>query len=86
MNLVVDIGNSFIKLAVFENGKTLVDQVTGPNSFLRIVKELFEIYPKINNAIISSVGELKNKEVEILSLFCRVHVLSHESKIPFKNR
>lgn len=85
MNLVVDVGNTLIKLAVFENGKLLIDQPVQSNSFLGKVKELFEIYPKINRAIVSSVGDMAQKEVKVLSLFCAVHELSHASKMPFKN-
>ncbi|WP_136465912.1 type III pantothenate kinase [Flagellimonas onchidii] len=85
MNLVIDIGNTLIKYAVFENGKMLFDQSSESRLFLSKVKELFELYPKIDYAIISSVGPLENRERDIVSLFCKVHVLSGDSKIPFKN-
>ena len=85
MNLVIDIGNTMVKYAVFENGTVLFDQATESSIFLSKVKELFELYPKIEHALISSVGPLERKERDIVSLFCKVHVLSHESKIPFKN-
>ncbi len=53
--------------------------------FFSKIKELFEQYPKINNALIASVGDLQGKEREIVSLFCKVHMLSSASKVPFKN-
>ena len=84
MNLVVDIGNTRIKLAVFENQKLVIDEKIASGIFLSKVKELFETFPKIDNAIISSVKKL-DKEVEVLSLFCKVHVLTNNSKTPFKN-
>ncbi len=86
MNLVVDVGNTSIKLAVFDNGRMVIDQITDAASFLRKIKELFGIYPRINNAIVSSVGKLTHKEIKVLSLFCKVHRLGPDSKIPFKNR
>ncbi len=85
MNLVIDIGNTLIKYAVFENGRLIYDQSSESGLFLSKVKELFERYPKINHALISSVGKLDRKERDIVALFCRVHVLSHDSKVPFKN-
>lgn len=85
MNLVVDIGNSRVKYAVFEKNKMVIDQYSETALFLTMVKEIFEVYPKIGHAIISSVGAYPKKEYEVLSLFCKVHLLSHESKIPFKN-
>ncbi|MEO0570251.1 MAG: type III pantothenate kinase [Bacteroidota bacterium] len=85
MNLVVDIGNTLVKYAVFDKRKLLMDQSSEHGQYVEKVKELFEIYPKITDAIISSVGDLDKKQFEILSLFCKVHVLSHTSKVPFKN-
>ncbi len=85
MNLVVDIGNTLVKYAVFDRQKLVVDQSSEPKLFLSKIKELFEVYPKITNAILSSVGQLDKKQLDVLSLFCRVHVLTNSSKVPFKN-
>lgn len=85
MNLVIDIGNSLTKYAVFENRRLLHLETSDSNLFLSKIKDVFENYPKIEYALISSVGKLENKEKEVLALFCKVHVLSHTSKVPFKN-
>ncbi|WP_435623533.1 type III pantothenate kinase [Flagellimonas sp.] len=85
MNLVIDIGNSLTKYAVFENRRLLQLETSESTLFLSKVKDIFENYPKVEHALISSVGKLENREKEILALFCKVHVLSHTSKVPFKN-
>ncbi|MEZ4809426.1 MAG: type III pantothenate kinase [Allomuricauda sp.] len=85
MNLVIDIGNTLIKYAVFGNGKVLHDQSSEAGLFVSNVKEIFERYPKIEHALISSVGQMQRKERDIVALFCKVHVLDNASKIPFKN-
>lgn len=85
MNLVIDIGNTRIKYAIFQNGKSIYDQSSESGLFLSIIKELFEKYPRINKAILSSVGTLDKKERDIVALFCKVHVLTNTSKVPFKN-
>lgn len=85
MNLVVDVGNTLVKYAVFEKRKLLVDQSSESGLYVSMIKELFEVYPRIEYAILSSVGDLDKKKFEILSLFCKAHVLSHTSKVPFKN-
>ncbi|MEM8938240.1 MAG: type III pantothenate kinase [Bacteroidota bacterium] len=85
MNLIIDIGNSLTKYAVFENRKLLHLETSGSNLFLTKIKDIFENFPKVEHAIISSVGKLENKEKEVLALFCKVYVLSHTSKVPFKN-
>lgn len=85
MNLVIDIGNTLIKYAVFENRRIVFDQSSESGLFLSKIKELFEKYPRINKAIISSVGKLDKRERDVVALFCKVHVLTNKSKVPFKN-
>ncbi|MEO0505801.1 MAG: type III pantothenate kinase [Bacteroidota bacterium] len=85
MNLVIDIGNSFTKYAIFDNRQLVYFDTSESAIFVTQIKQLFEAYPKIQRALISAVGPLQNKEKEIMALFCRVHVLSHASKVPFKN-
>ncbi|MEL7270499.1 MAG: type III pantothenate kinase [Bacteroidota bacterium] len=85
MNLVIDIGNSFTKYAIFDNRQLVYFDTSESAIFVTQIKQLFEAYPKIQRAIISAVGPLQNKEKEIMALFCKVHVLSHASKVPFKN-
>lgn len=85
MNLVIDIGNTLIKYAVFQNRKLIYDQTSESGLFLSIIKELFEKYPRINKAILSSVGKLDRKERDVVALFCKVHVLTNTSKVPFRN-
>ncbi|MFT6369407.1 MAG: type III pantothenate kinase [Maribacter sp.] len=85
MNLVVDIGNTCIKFAVFKKKELLFDEYFEPSFFLEKVKLVFEAYPEIRNAIIASVGKSDKKAFEVLSLFCKVHILTSKSKVPFKN-
>jgi len=85
MNLIIDNGNTFVKFAVFQKGKLLFDESFKAFRFVEKVKEVFKVYPKINQSIISSVGKLDKKDFAVLSLFSKVHILSHSSKIPFKN-
>ncbi|MEL6305798.1 MAG: type III pantothenate kinase [Bacteroidota bacterium] len=85
MNLVIDIGNSFTKYAIFDNRQLVYFDTSESAIFVTQIKQLFEAYPKLDRAIISAVGPLENKEKEIMALFCKVHVLSHASKVPFKN-
>jgi len=85
MNLIIDQGNTFVKFAVFQKGKLVFDTAFKAQLFVEKVKEIFKMFPKINRSIISSVGALSKKDLAVLSLFSKVHVLSHTSKVPFKN-
>ena len=85
MNLIIDAGNTFVKLAVFENGSILYDENTEVSNLIKKVKEVFDNYPKIEWAIVSSVVNLTKKQINALAIFCNVHILDQKSKTPFKN-
>jgi len=85
MNLIVDVGNTYIKLAVFQEHSLLWQQKLEPEDFPKLVKKVFKEYPAIQAAIISSVGEFDQKYISLVSVFVEVYLLSHSTKIPFKN-
>ena len=85
MNLVVDIGNTFVKFAVFDKNTLVFDERFKLAEFTTKVKNLFKKFPGIERSIYASVGATDKKYLSVLTLFCKVHVLSHESKVPFKN-
>ncbi|WP_224485249.1 type III pantothenate kinase [Robertkochia aurantiaca] len=86
MNLVIDVGNSFIKVAVFQGTQLVSIEFCKEENFNTCISHCFNAHPDIERAIISSVGRLDAKRLKALKVFCPVHELSHESKIPFRNR
>lgn len=85
MNLIVDVGNTLYKFAVF-NGNTLVEkQRCEKQQVLQHIKQLSISYPKLSHCILSSVGSLPSQAILLLEELASVHVLSHTSKIPFTN-
>ena len=85
MNLVIDAGNTHIKFAVFRRDVLLHVETSPEAGFADHIKSLFEQYPNIERAIISSVSNLQDYAADVVSVFCEVYVLSPRSKIPFKN-
>ncbi|MGB5821410.1 MAG: type III pantothenate kinase [Saonia sp.] len=85
MNLIIDAGNTWVKLAVFEKNSMVYCEKIDLHDFSKKVKEFFERYPDIKRGIISSVGHLDKKDVAVVSIFCNVHVLTHRTNTPFKN-
>jgi type III pantothenate kinase len=83
MNLIVDIGNTSTKLAIYEDGKKLSVSRINDLSCEKLKKELSGY--KMQKAILSSVKKLPPY---ILDLFFTkipfVHFLSYKSKLPFK--
>ncbi len=83
MNLIVDIGNTTTKLAVYEGPKKLSVSRINELSCEELEKELSGF--KIKKAIISSVKKLPPFISELFfTNIPYVHVLSYKSKLPFK--
>jgi type III pantothenate kinase len=83
MNLIVDIGNTSTKLALFESGKCISQHRVNELS----CKELDDILSigKVKQAIVSSVKTLPIFISDLLlSVIPSVHFLSHKSLLPFK--
>lgn len=85
MNLIIDAGNTFVKLAVFNNKKLVFNESFDRKNFLKKVKSVFKIYNKIDFTIVSAVGHLNKSHITELKRHSQVHILDHISNIPFKN-
>jgi len=85
MNLIIDAGNTLVKLAVFDKRKLIFHQDAKTKHVARQVKEICDHYPNITHGIVSSVGNLDRKVLAVLAVFCNVHELAPSSKTPFKN-
>ena len=85
MYLIIDVGNSFVKLAVFKKG-ILEDKITVQlKTVLEEIKKLKTKYLNIEKAIISSVGRLTKSETLAIKELFDLTVLDSETKLPFKN-
>jgi type III pantothenate kinase len=83
MNLIVDIGNTSTKLAVFDGKIKLSHSRINELSCEELEKELRGY--KIRNAIVSSVKKLPPFISDVFfSNIPFVHILSHKSLLPFK--
>jgi type III pantothenate kinase len=82
MNLVIDIGNTSTKLAIFDKGKKLSISRINDLKYEELEKELSSL--KIEKAIISSVRVLPSFVTDLLSANIPfVHLLSFKSRLPF---
>lgn len=85
MNLIIDAGNTRIKLAVFKKKEIIKIETVNQGSFVEAIKKIFREFPTLKAAIVSSVGLLSREQMNVVAVFCKVHELSHTSKFPFKN-
>lgn len=84
MNLIIDIGNTRVKVAVFEE-VTIVDVVVFDR--VKIISEIKKIIKKykIKNAIASSVALLSTKKIEKLKSLVEILFVSSHLEVPFQN-
>jgi len=85
MNLIVDVGNTYVKFAVYKN-ENLIHKISFELSkFEKQLKSLKNDFPKLKSAIISSVGYLSKKQIELIGNDLKVLELSSKTKLPFNN-
>tara|TARA_R110000868_G_scaffold122768_6_gene325516 strand:+ start:124 stop:855 length:732 start_codon:yes stop_codon:yes gene_type:complete len=85
MNLIIDVGNSFVKLAIFKGSKIIHKEVVETELVLERINFIKEKYNSIKSAIISSVGKLNEKDVKAIDKHFNLTVLNPKTKLPFKN-
>lgn len=85
MNLIIDAGNTNVKLAIFNKSEIIHLETVVVDLFVEAVKKVFKEYTKIQCAIVSSVGSLSKEQMKVVAVFCDLHELSNASKVPFKN-
>ena len=83
MNLVIDVGNSTVKLGVFDHGKLIEKRQCEIDSFQLVVNDLLRSNTKIDTAISSNVA---NRELENIldSLLIPIIRLNYKLKFPYK--
>jgi type III pantothenate kinase len=84
MNLIIDIGNTRVKTAVFEGDKIVSRHIFGKSRLLSEIKKIIKNY-KIGATIISSVSSITSKKLEKLHKLVPYMLVSPEIKTPFKN-
>ena len=86
MNLVIDIGNTFIKLAVFQKNALLEKVLVEKQDFAQGLQNIFKTYHKINTAILSSVAETEIPWPKSLKRSPEVMMLKQDTQMPFVNK
>jgi type III pantothenate kinase len=85
MLLAIDIGNTQIKAAVFEQNTLLNKEIIAFSNWKIAVKNTLRNFPRIKNCVVASVGKLQKEDFLYLSSTLKVHFISSESKFPFQN-
>jgi type III pantothenate kinase len=85
MNLVIDVGNSLVKLAVFDGDALLYKKTIKSSFIVKHIDLLRKEYTPIKQVIVSSVGKLKTSDLSYIQDHFELIKLDSISKLPFKN-
>ena len=86
MNLIFDIGNTATKMAVYDGYEKITSFRTKQFSCEKLQEIFSHFSDKIDKAIISTVRDTPEFIIDMATLgIPYVHVLSHHTKLPFKN-
>ena len=84
MNLIIDIGNTRAKLAVFKEDKLLVQKNASHKKVFKKIKKIFLNYP-ISKSILSSVFNQEDELIQFLTKKSKTIQLNYQTKLPFIN-
>jgi type III pantothenate kinase len=86
MILTIDVGNSRIKSAVFENNTLIEASVFSNENFQTEIENILNKNQKIMVLVVASVGKLEKQAFESFSNRVKVYFISRESSFPFQNK
>jgi len=85
MNLIIDVGNTRVKLAIFKEDALVDKKTTTLESLLEALSQIDLAYPSVRWAIVSSVGNLSENQLATLKNRYDLVMLSHQTAVPFLN-
>ena len=85
MNLVIDIGNTLVKMAVFQGDILIKKKISLRPDFLKNLEELEQKYQKPVNVILSSVSKTASKWLQKLEDGSRLFILNQQLPQVFTN-
>ena len=86
MILTIDVGNTRIKAAVFEDSMLLGHFVFMKMELEKKIKKILEKYEKTTHLVVASVGDVEKQVFLNFSETVNVHFISHNDPFPFFNK
>lgn len=85
MLLAIDVGNTRVKVAVFEKDTLISQDAFDKEEAINRFETILKKYPRIANAVLSRVGFLDEIVLKWLESQVQLHVITSESPMPFRN-
>lgn len=83
MNLIIDVGNTLVKLAIFENDKIIKKESVTIEFVLDTLKTIKSDFKHVNRAILSTVGKLDAKIIKVIQTQFNLLILNPDIKLPY---
>ena len=83
MNLILDVGNSLLKIALFKKSE-LIQKFKFSENYIRNIEDIIS-NNNVTHSIISNVGRIDDSIINILKESTNLLLVSNQLKIPFKN-
>ena len=84
MNVAIDIGNTRIKVGIFDQKKLILKKEVEPIGFESLFYKIVEDY-SLEQAIVAATGKSKDVVTLLKKSGLSVKVLDHNTPVPFKN-
>ena len=85
MLLAIDVGNSRIKVAVFEHNNPIEIFVFDSDEAVKNFKNILKKYPKTQKALLSLVGKLDDATEKLIQNSLKTEIITHQTTFPFTN-
>jgi type III pantothenate kinase len=85
MILTIDVGNTQIKSAVFEQNTLIEKFVFLLSDFQISIEKILKKFEKISVLVISSVGKLENEALNVFSGMVEIYIIDRDKVFPFIN-
>ena len=85
MVLAIDIGNTRIKAALFEDSTLLYSFIFFKKEFKKSIENIFKNHKNINNLIVSSVGSITKEDFEAFESKVPITFITNLIAFPFEN-
>lgn len=85
MNLAIDVGNTLIKLAIFDSGELKLKKVFPKENLFEVLDSIEKTYSDIQHVIAASVAKLSDEQTNRLK-HANLLSLTSQTPVPFENR
>lgn len=85
MNLIVDLGNSKIKVAVFENDTLISKAIFEHHDWKNNIENILKKNENIANVVVSNVSSVSNDDFAFIREYSKLFFISLNVKLPFKS-